>query len=150
MLRTIYDDQRSTGSRSDGRFERDLNELTQFVRAGRLHQVSSCSSSSQSPFSPKRQLANTVSPHPPNSVRIPSSIFLSFPSLPDPTLQELLIRYNPLQGLSTQDRVTATANRVGLSSPTGYVKGQEFGRGWALKDGSERGDGEGGGGEGGR
>ena len=55
--------------------------------------------------------------------------------------QELLIRYNPLQGLSTEDRVTATAKRVGLSSPTGYVKGQEFGRGWALKDeGGEEGE----------
>lgn len=61
--------------------------------------------------------------------------------------QELLIRYNPLQGLSTEDRVTATAKRVGLSSPTGYVKGQEFGRGWAVKDenGSEGGNGEEGG-----
>jgi hypothetical protein len=55
--------------------------------------------------------------------------------------QELLIRYNPLQGLSTEDRVTATAKRVGLSSPTGYVKGQEFGRGWAVKDESENGGG---------
>jgi hypothetical protein len=54
-------------------------------------------------------------------------------------LQELLIRYNPLQGLSTEDRVVATAKRVGLQSPTGYVKGQEFGKGWALKD---NGDGE--------
>ncbi|KAG7529140.1 hypothetical protein FFLO_05781 [Filobasidium floriforme] len=97
MLRSVYEEKRSAGSGEDKQFTRDLNELTQFVKAGRLH-------------------------------------------------TELLIRYNPLQGLSTEDRVTATAKRVGLSSPTGYVKGQEFGRGWAVKDesGSEGGNEEGG------
>ena len=32
-------------------------------------------------------------------------------------LQELLERYNPLHGLSTEERVKKTANRVGLDMP---------------------------------
>ena len=33
--------------------------------------------------------------------------------------QELLERYNPLHGLSTEERVKKTANRVGLDMPVG-------------------------------
>lgn len=40
MLRSVYDDKRSAGSSEDKQFTRDLNELTQFVKAGRLHTVS--------------------------------------------------------------------------------------------------------------
>lgn len=162
MLRSVYDDKRSAGSSKDKQFTRDLNELTQFVKAGRLHTVSlwrPCLVSRPLRtiwkkgllnLTPRRivhTLATVTSPY---NLQTPSSFTLSYfiyrrlqpidpPSIHLRRIQELLIRYNPLQGLSTEDRVTATAKRVGLSSPTGYVKGQEFGRGWAVKDESENG-----------
>ena len=148
MLRTIYDDKRGSGGKEDQQFTRNMNEMTQFVRAGRLHGVSSRSVETE-------KLRGLLADRDP--FRSISSLhqYTSFPTttllqnLPVPfgsksrllLSKELLIRYNPLQGLSTEDRVTATAKRVGLSSPTGYIKGQEFGRGWALKDeGGEEGE----------
>jgi hypothetical protein len=40
MLRTIFEDQKRSAAKEEQVFSRDLNELTQFVRAGRLHNVS--------------------------------------------------------------------------------------------------------------
>ena len=39
--------------------------------------------------------------------------------------QELLLRYNPLHDMTGEERVNASARRVGLQHPKEYTDGQE-------------------------
>lgn len=84
-------------------FLRNMSEVAQFIRAGRLHNVSPCQ---------ERLSKNDA-----------KSVLVT---------QELLTRYNPIKDLTEAERIDASARRVGLQNPTQYSEEQELGRGTSL------------------
>lgn len=95
MIRQMYDEQARAGPGGDvqKQFENDMESTMEFLRAGRLHGVGCTGTQGRADL-----LMTKIDP------------------------QELLIRYNPLHDMSPEERVHATARRVGLESPEKYSK----------------------------
>jgi len=128
MLRTVFEDQKRSGAKQEQAFSRDLNELTQFVRAGRLHSVSS--HSLRCPGLRARPIELDI---PFESIEILT--FLNSASGDGFTGTPHPIQPPP----RTLHRRPSSSHRQTSRIAKSYGIHQEFGKGWALKD---NGDGE--------